>query len=252
MVDTISMDVDAWIDRGRAGVVTWRDDRRQRSVQRLPLVQVRVREQVAVPLPSAEIWRFISDPANDGPIVGGAHVRTFVVPGTPAGAVGEMQCMVLRRPDGSWAGLLQQVVERVDGVRLAGRALSLGYRHLETATVADGLLTWEAVVEMRQPRAGQVHALVQRTVVEHLDRIAVLLRGEVPREQAVPFVTSCTDGSAIVDVDVTVSIDLRVPAEVVWAHLRDARTVALASSDPTATSSRCPAPARARWASWSA
>ena len=238
MVDTFSMD--EWIDRGRAAVVKWRDDQRQRAVRRHPQVQVRVREQVAVPQSAAELWRFISDPAHDGPIVGAAHVRTFVVPGTPAGAVGEVQCMVLRRPDGSWAGQLLQVVERVEGVRFAGRALSLGYRHLETATVADGLLTWEAVVETEEPLAGQVRTAVQKSVAGHLARIAALLDGDVPQEQVVPFVSSCDDRSALVDLEITVSADLRVTPEVAWAHVRDSRTVALESSDPTATSFTVP------------
>ena len=81
-----------------------------------------MREQLAVPQSSADLWRFVSDPANDGPIIGATHVRSFVVPGTPVGAVGELQCVVVRRPDGSWTGNLQETVERVDGVRLAVRA----------------------------------------------------------------------------------------------------------------------------------
>lgn len=238
MVDTFRMDV--WIDRGRAAVDRWRDDQRQRAVQRLPLVQVRVREQVAVPGSAAEIWRFVSDPGNDGAVIGGSHVRTFVVPGTPAGAVGELRCTVLRRPDGTWAGQLLQVVERVGGVRFAGRALSLGHRHLETATVADGLLTWEAVVETQEPLAGQVEDVVRRSVATHLSRIAALLGGEVPQEPVVPFVSSCADRSPLVDVELEVSADLRVSPDVAWALVRDARSAAHESSDPTATSFTVP------------
>lgn len=232
--------MDQWIDRGRAAVDRWRGDQRLRAVRRLPTVEVRVRQQVAVPVSSAELWRFVSDPANDAAIIGSSHVRTFVVPGTPVGAVGELQCTVLRRPDGSWAGQLVQVVERVEGTRFAGRALSLGYRHLETATVADGLLTWEAVVETQQPLAAQVHALVQQRVAGHVGRIAALLGGEVPREQVVPFATSCDDRSALVDVDVSVSADLRVSPEAAWARVGDARNVAFESPDPTATSFTVP------------
>ena len=231
--------MDEWIDRGRATVEKWRVDQRQRAVRRLPLVEVHVRDEVALPQSSGEIWRFITDPANDGPVLGAAHVRTFVVPGTPAGAVGEVQCTVLRVPTGR-GGQLLQVVERVEGVRFAGRALSLGIRHVETATVADGLLSWEAVVETQEPLAAQVRALVQQRVAGHLARIATLLDGAVPGEQVVPFVTSCDDRSALVDVEVHVSADLRVSPEVAWAHLRDARTVAFASSDPTATSFTVP------------
>ncbi|WP_146929830.1 hypothetical protein [Cellulomonas xylanilytica] len=232
--------MDEWIDRGRAAVERWRDDQRLRAVQRLPLVQVRVREQVALPASAATIWSLVGDTGNDAAVVGPSHVRTFVVPGTPAGAVGELRCTVLRRPDGSWAGHLLQVVERVEGVRFAGRALSLGFRHLETVTVADGLLTWEAAVETQQPVAAQVQALVQRNVAGHVARIAAVLDGDAPAEDTVPFVTSCDDRSALVDVEVSVSADLRIPVDVAWAHVRAARSVALESADPTATSFTVP------------
>ena len=218
MVDTFTMD--EWIDRGRAAVAKWRDDQRQRAVRRDPQVQVRVREQVAVPQSAAEIWRFISDPANDGPIVGATHVRTFVVPGRPRVRSARCSAWCCVGPTARGPGSSCRWSSVSTGSGFAGRALSLGYRHLETATVADGLLTWEAVVETEEPLAGQVRTAVQKSVAGHLARIAALLDGDVPHEQVAPFVSSCDDRSALVDLEISVSADLRVTPEVAWAHVR--------------------------------
>ena len=139
-----------------------------------------------MPQSSADLGRFDSDLANDGPIIGATQDSSFVVPGSHVGAVGELQCVVGHHRDGSWTGNLQETVERVDGVRLAVRALSLGHAHLEAVTVADGVLTWEATDETHPELADRVRAISSQALVGHLDRVAALLAGQTQAEPPRP------------------------------------------------------------------
>lgn len=233
-----------WIARrwfgGRAAVEAWRHRRKVQAHLRRPLVTAHVCEQVAVPRTAAEIWAFVTDPGNEGAILGAQHVRSFVVPGTPAGAVGEVLCTVVRQGDGSWKGVLGETVERVEGVRLVVRVLSEGHGHRETVTVADGELTWEVAAETHPEHVEALRPRLSAALVEHLGRIAACMTGQVAPEVDAPCVPRCADGGSIVDIEVTAAIEIASSAEDAWELVADAERVALESSDPSAVSFTVP------------
>ena len=211
-----------------------------RAHERLPLVTVRVREQVAVPCSASQLWEFVTDLRNDRAIIGQRHVQTFVVPGTPVGEVGEVQCTVLRRADGSWQGQLGETVERVEGRRLSVRSWSESHGHVETVTVAQGELAWEVAVETHPEHVETVRERCSAALVEQLGRVAALLAGEVPAEADVPYVAGCADGGSIVEIETSATVELTASADEVWSLVSDAKNIALDASDPAAVSFTVP------------
>lgn len=236
-VDTLGVE---WIERqwyrGRLAAERRRADRQDRAHRALPLVELRVREQVEVPRSSDEIWRFVTDPANDRAVLGPAHVLSFVVPGTPPGQVGEMQCTVVRRPDGSWTGDLGETLERVEGVRLAVRAMSRGHGHIDAVTVADGTLTWAIIGRTHPGLLDDYRRQWSQNLHAHVTTVAAVLAGGEPTHPVTPFSTMCDQTTPLVDIEVGATVDVPVAPDVAWACISDAATPALGASDPAAVS----------------
>lgn len=232
--------MNGWIERqwfgGRAAVERWRGQRAARAHERRPVITVHVREQVAVPHSAAELWAFVTDPANDRELLGPQHVRSFTVPGTPRDEVGEIGCVVVRLSDGAWRGFLSQTEERVEGLRLVVRSLSDTHERVDAVTVADGLLTWEVTADTHPESADAIRA----GLAEHVGRCVALLAGEALSHPVTTYEPRCGDASTLVDLEVTAALDVRHSPQAAWAVVGDAAAVALETNDPTAVSFTVP------------
>jgi hypothetical protein len=195
----------------------------------LPEVPVVIGEERHLPHPADAVWSLLTGP--DDQLGGPSRVQTFRMPGTPADVVGEVQCVVVRRPDGAWLGSIGEVVEREEGVRLVQRSWTTTHTHVETLTVApDGddrcTLRWDIETIAHPGTAVAARDELVASLRTLLARIEGQLAGRPVVEVPSPS-TGCSGTGPIVEVEVVLSRSVPATAEAVWALIGGAAGITL-------------------------
>lgn len=204
------------------------------SHPRLTNVTTVVRRVVDAPAP--DVWALLPDV-----LLGSDVLPTFVVPGTPAGEVGELRCVVTRRSDGALAGTVHELLAIVPG-RTRVHSEAQQYQDFVTTTTVEPVSETACEVAVwftfQTSRKKAETSRRQAEVVPglHLDRLVDHLAGvPAPPTVLVPHDESDLDGTEIV-----VSSIVGAPPAEVWAVVRPAEQARLDQDDPDAVTFTVP------------
>ena len=204
----------------------------------MPHVPVLVHDEVRLPHPAAAVWELLTDPAREHEMASPAHVRSFTVPGTPVDTVGQLQCTVLRQPNGAWVGMLSETEERVEGARLVVRSLSGSHDYRETVELTpEGdhgcVVRWSVATRGHPDAAAVSRDRLADELHLHLTRVAAALAGRGVLESWSPT-GGCPTTEPLDDVDVVVSASMRATPDAAWSVVAAGESHALESAYPDA------------------
>jgi hypothetical protein len=105
------------------------------AIRSAPATPVKVAVSAVIAAPAAQVWALRTDPLASASLMEHPVERTFVVPGTPEGDVGEQYCVVRRMPDRSTHVALHEVIAIEAGRRRTARNLTSPRPSLTTVEV---------------------------------------------------------------------------------------------------------------------
>ncbi|MBB2923252.1 hypothetical protein [Cellulomonas cellasea] len=200
---------------------------------RLTTVTAVARRVLAAPAP--DVWALLPEVPLD------AAVPTFVVPGTPVGAVGEVRCVLRWRRDGALVGTLHELLAVVPGHTRVQRERQELQTLVTTTTVdplPDGSCRVAVWFAFQTARRGADAARTRMEVVPR--RQLALLADRLAGAPAVPAVLEPHDESDLDGHELMVSTTVPATPEAVWAVVRPAEAARLDVADPDAVTFTVP------------
>lgn len=244
---------------------TWAVDdaeraRRRRTVERMrrrvesPRRPVRAVLTGPVHAPVEEVWATLTDPDRFASALPYPLLFACTVPGTPAGAVGELSCAAMLLPDGTVSVQLSETILLEPGRRIVERSRTLPLEHLSECVLrADGpdRCTIRVVSTLVAPTgsgwlfrgtmrhsARSVHWGLRRltgdpTVAEPRPAPP---RREQRRLRRLEVAAARLAAGPREPVEVVRSLDVAVPAERAWAAVASTGSPVVERGDPVAFS----------------
>ncbi|KQR11750.1 hypothetical protein ASF78_10975 [Cellulomonas sp. Leaf334] len=176
-----------------------------------------VRRGSLISAPAHQVWELVGDATLFARTAGPEHLWTFVVPGTPAGFVGERRVTLTRVRDDQVAATLVERIDMVHGRQVATRNLING---MELTTVVEerGPSSCQLTYVLRTAPADE--SLAAASLDARLARVSAYVAGEPPPsgrpEVPLPDPVDVQMGQVVVVGTVSAP-----PAEV-WATVRTA------------------------------
>jgi hypothetical protein len=158
------------------------DARRAGQSGEMTIVQESV--QCALPLPASVVWDFIDGP-DSSPVLVDGFVRSFPVPDTPVGEVGEVRCSVIRADAGFLVGTFSERVELEPGRRSVSKSLStpdpvITIQEVVPAGDSACVVRLTGGISVRQGAEGATRDQLQARLATVIDRLREVLAAMYP------------------------------------------------------------------------